>query len=82
MIATTFLHRARGRAELLGQAPRCPTVRYASAQFTNGKRPIKRVFKTSNGWMLRSMNEAYPPREVSLTEVHAVHVIKHSVARM
>lgn len=55
---------------------------FAVVQLKNGERLVKRVFKTTNGWVLRSMNEAYPPREVSSDEVHAVHVIKHSVARM
>jgi len=55
---------------------------FACVQLANGERLVKRVFRTSSGWVLRSMNEAYPPREVSNEEVHAVHVIRHSVARM
>ncbi len=55
---------------------------FACVQLVNGERLIKRVFRTSTGWILRSLNEAYPQREVRMNEVHAVHVIKHSVARM
>lgn len=55
---------------------------FACVQLVNGERLVKRVFRTPTGWVLRSLNEAYPPREVTLAEVHAVHVIRHSVARM
>lgn len=55
---------------------------FACVQLVNGERLVKRVFRTPTGWVLRSLNEAYPPREVTLSEVHAVHVIRHSVARM
>jgi phage repressor protein C with HTH and peptisase S24 domain len=55
---------------------------FACVQLVNGERLIKRVFRSSGGWLLRSMNEAYPTREVTNDEVHAIHVIKHSVARM
>jgi phage repressor protein C with HTH and peptisase S24 domain len=55
---------------------------FACVQLVNGERLVKRVFRTPAGWVLRSMNDAYPPRDVSNEEVHAVHVIRHSVARM
>lgn len=55
---------------------------FACVQLVNGERLIKRVFRSFGGWLLRSMNEAYPTREVTNDEVHAIHVIKHSVARM
>lgn len=55
---------------------------FACVQLTNGERLIKRVFKKDGGWILRSLNEAYPLREVLNEEVHAIHVIRHSVSRM
>lgn len=55
---------------------------FACVQLTSGERLIKRVFRSNSGWVLRSLNEAYPPREVSNDDIHAIHVIKHSVARM
>lgn len=55
---------------------------FACVQLKNGERLVKRVFRSAGGWVLRSLNEAYPPREVSNDDVHAVHVIKHSIARM
>jgi phage repressor protein C with HTH and peptisase S24 domain len=55
---------------------------FACVQLVNGERLIKRVFRSAGGWLLRSMNESYPTREVTNDEIHAIHVIKHSVARM
>lgn len=70
--------------EIIVCQPRIPAKDgdFACVQLNNGERLIKRVFRSTTGWVLRSLNEAYPAREVTHEEVHAVHVIKHSVARM
>lgn len=49
MTATTFLLRARGRAELLGQALLCPTVRYASVHWAGAER-LDRRFADLETW--------------------------------
>lgn len=50
-------------------------------QLRSGERLIKTVRKTIGGWMLESINQAYPPREVRDEEIEFMHRVVASRER-
>lgn len=54
---------------------------YAVVMLRSDERLVKRVFRTSGGWILRSLNPLYPDRTVTDDDVVMVHAIRHHIAR-
>jgi len=52
---------------------------FAVVYMKSGERLVKRVFKTSTGWLLKSTNAQYPDREVTTDDVRMIHRIRHSI---
>jgi phage repressor protein C with HTH and peptisase S24 domain len=67
--------------EIIVAQPRltCRDGDYAVAILTSGERLVKRVFRTTNGWVLHSENALFTDRTVSDDEIVALHRVKHSI---
>lgn len=69
--------------EIIVAQPRltCRDGDYAVVILESGERLVKRVFRTSGGWVLHSENTEFPDRTVTPSEVSAMHPVLHSIAR-
>jgi phage repressor protein C with HTH and peptisase S24 domain len=67
--------------EIVIAQPRLP-IRdgdFACVILVSGERLIKRVFRQEGTWLLKSLNDEYPPRVVAAVDVAAMHAIRHSI---
>jgi phage repressor protein C with HTH and peptisase S24 domain len=52
---------------------------YAVIVLVSGQRLLKKVVRVNGGWILRSLNSAYPDRPVNEGEVAGMYLVKHHI---